>query len=104
MSESPALRQNRGDSASETEARRQGQEDVSRVLTGLLLLLSRGVLVPSVALASGTNVVAHGLGHAPERWFTLSPNAAATVHETARDAQTISLTASAAVTVDLVVL
>lgn len=105
MSGAPPLRQNGGDSAAETEARRQGTDDVRSALSGLLGLLARGRLVQGIALASGTNEIPHGLDHTPVSLWVCAPQGTATVYESpnTRTRRTVALVASAAVTVDLVV-
>lgn len=104
MSGAPPLRQNRGQDGAETEARRQGQDDVRSALAGLLGPLSRGRLIQNVPLASGSNEIAHGLGRLPLSWWLAAPQASVTVYESAaRTSRVLTLTASAAATVDLVV-
>lgn len=104
MTAAPPLRQNGGDSAAETEARRQGTDDVRAAFSGLLGPLSRGRLIQNVSLASGSNEVAHGLGRLPLSWWVAAPQASVTVYESAaRTSRVLTLTASAAATVDLVV-
>jgi hypothetical protein len=62
-----------------------------------------GHLLKSVALASGSNLIAHRLDRAPVGWIIVRRNGAATVHELAVDSRHLTLSASAAVTVDLYV-
>lgn len=45
-------------------------------------------------------VIPHGLGRVPS-WLVADPDAAAAVHRTARDAQTLTLVASVAVSVEV---
>lgn len=52
-------------------------------------------------LASGANIINHGLGRTPQGWIVVDRDSAATVYRTAWDSATLSLTASATVTVQL---
>lgn len=65
------------------------------------------VLLKNIALASGANVVNHKLGRALQGWYIVRLRASATVYDTQDSNQTpnltLNLTASAPVTVDLVV-
>lgn len=81
------------------------------VLAGLKAVaqspLLGGTLLKSVTLVSGDNTIRHGLGSALSGWFVVRQRAAATIYDK-QDANTIpdktlTLTASAAVTVDLYV-
>lgn len=66
--------------------------------------MSSGLILKDVALISGTTVVNHLLGRKIQGWFVVDSNAAATVYRSAaKNALTLSLTSSAAVTVDLFV-
>lgn len=67
-------------------------------LQGLAVLNGQFV---TVALASGSNRVAHGLGRQPVGWMVVDTDAAVTVYRTAWSATTLDLTASGAVTVKL---
>lgn len=66
--------------------------------------LSNGVYVKDVSLVSGANVVNHKLGRTPQGWFLIDIQGAETVYRSAAfNDLTLTLTASAAVTVSLYV-
>lgn len=88
-------------------------EDLNRAQDGLLptvsalsgVQISDGVLLEEVVLASGANIVPHKLGRILQGWIPVRVRASATLYDT-QDAnntpdQTLLLTASALVTVDL---
>lgn len=67
----------------------------------------QGVLLSSVSLASGTNTINTTLGRAPKGWVLTRVRANATIYDTQdsnkNPSQTLLLTASAPVVVDLYV-
>lgn len=66
--------------------------------------MSSGLLLKDVVLASGSTVVNHLLGRKLQGWFITDINGAATVYRSAaKNNLTLTLTSSAAVTVDLFV-
>lgn len=66
--------------------------------------MSNGNFVNGVVLASGSNVINHKLGRTPQGWMITDRNGAATVYRSAAfNPLTLTLTASAAVTVTLYV-
>jgi hypothetical protein len=63
---------------------------------------NNGVLLQEVELSTGTNKINHKLGRKPQGWVVVDQNAAATVYRSAPfNALTLTLTASAGVTVSL---
>ena len=66
-----------------------------------------GVLLKSIALVSGSNTINHKLGRILQGWVIVRQRSAATVYDTqdtnTMPALTLKLTASANVTVDLLV-
>lgn len=84
----------------------RAQDSVARALDPLSNHpLLDGVLLRGVALAAGSNPVAHGLGRAPVGWWPTRRSSAATLYDTqstnATPMATLALTASASITVDL---
>jgi hypothetical protein len=69
--------------------------------------VSSGRLIKSVVLASGANIVSHGLGRKLQGWVIVRQRASATFYDTqdsnGKPELTLLLTASGAVTVDLFV-
>lgn len=69
--------------------------------------ITQGVLLQSVVLASGTNVINHRLGRKLVGWVPIRLRASATIYDTQDTNQhpdlTLQLTASAAATVDIYV-
>ena len=69
--------------------------------------LMAGRILSSVVLASGANVVNHGLGRKLQGWFLVRQRASGSVYETqdtnSTPALTLTLTASALMTVDIYV-
>jgi len=65
-----------------------------------------GVVLKSVALASGSNTIGHGLGRNYVSWALFRPSAVLTLYETASPdpSQFLVLVASATAVVDLLVL
>jgi hypothetical protein len=55
----------------------------------------------AVSLATGTNVIYHNLKRIPSGWILTDRNGTATVYRSAWDSTTITLVASAALTVSL---
>lgn len=69
--------------------------------------LSKAIILPSVTLTTGVNIINHKLGRKLQGWYITRIRASATVFDT-QDANqspqlTLQLTASANVVVDLVV-
>lgn len=66
-----------------------------------------GVILKSVVLATGSNTINHKLGRALQGWVVIRMRSSATVYDTqdsnTMPALTLKLTASANVTVDLLV-
>jgi hypothetical protein len=63
---------------------------------------NNGVLLQEVELSTGTNKINHKLGRKPQGWVVVDRNTAATVYRSAPfNALTLTLTASAGVTVSL---
>jgi hypothetical protein len=80
----------------------QVQTNVSYVLDPLVKVpFLDGAVMSQVTLASGSNRIAQPLQRRPLGWFITDRNSAATVYRTAWDSNTITLTASAATTVDI---
>lgn len=82
------------------------QDNVARALDQAATQpILNGVLLSSVALAVGSNIVNHGLGRTLRGWIPVRLRASATVYDTqdsnSTPALTLLLTASAAVTADL---
>ena len=78
--------------------------EINPVLSNALV---QGVLLKSVKLSSGSNVINHGLGRVLQGWIPVRIRASATMYDT-QDANpspglTLQLTVSAAVTVDIYV-
>jgi hypothetical protein len=66
--------------------------------------LNNGLLLKSVPLASGSNVINHRLGRMLQGWYVVDINAAITIYRSApKSALTLTLTASGTATVDLFV-
>lgn len=65
------------------------------------VLLLDGTRLKDVVLAIGSNRIEHNLKRPIEGWFITRKNAAADVYETDATSLTLSLTSSAAVTVDI---
>jgi hypothetical protein len=82
----------------------QWASQLNPVLTNPFL---QGRVLKSVVLASGANVVNHGLGRKLQGWVPVRLRASATLYDTqdtnTSPALTLNLTASAAVTVDIYV-
>lgn len=70
-------------------------------------VLLDAMLIEDVALTSGANVIDHGLGRTLRGWFIIRRNGTATVYDTQATNtladKTLNLTASASVTVSLMV-
>jgi hypothetical protein len=63
---------------------------------------NNGVLLKDIELASGSNKINHKLGRKPQGWTVVDTNGTATVYRSAPfNALTLTLTASAGVTVSL---
>jgi len=86
----------------------QIQDNVARAIQSVLTgPLSNASLLTSVSLVSGANVINHGLGRKLQGWIPVRVRASATIYDTqdsnSTPALTLQLTASADVTVDLIV-
>lgn len=80
----------------------QLQDNVGLVLNQIAKkALIDGVQLKDVALESGSNRINHKLGRQPEGWVIVDRNGTATVYRTAWDANTLTFTSSAAVTISL---
>ena len=68
---------------------------------------NQGIILKSVSLAAGANVVNHKLGRTLQGWIPTRVRASATIYDTQDSNQTpqttLNLTSSAAVVVDLLV-
>lgn len=66
--------------------------------------MSKGIILPGVSLASGNTTINHLLGRKLQGWQIVDINGAATVYRSQpKNDKTLTLTSSAAVTVDLFV-
>lgn len=80
----------------------QLQSNVVQALQPLLKSpIIDGVHLKDVALASGSNDVNHGLGRPIEGWIVTNRSGTATVHSTGSNYKTLTLVASADVTVSI---
>lgn len=78
----------------------QLQDSVALILNQVTKkTLIDGVHVKNVALATGSNRFNHTLGRQPEGWDVVDRDAAADIFRSAWDANTITLDASAPVTI-----
>ena len=78
------------------------QDNVANSFGPLLKLpIVDGILLTGIVLATGSNQFAHNLARQPIGWMVADLNAAATIYRTAWTDKTLSLTASAPVTLNL---
>lgn len=77
------------------------QENVAGVLDPLVRIPILDGVQFSAPLVTGSNRLAHPLQRIPLGWITVDRNGVATVYRTAWDSRTITLTASAAVTLQI---
>jgi hypothetical protein len=81
------------------------QSKWSSILQPVLNLpLNSSVFLQDIVLASGSNVINHKLGRTPQGWIIADQNASASIYRSdAFTATQLTLTSSAAVTINLVV-
>lgn len=89
----------------EAQAVADGLEKLQRQTGDHPLLRGDARELTLVSLAAGSNVIQHGLGKVPRIWLvTRAEVGAASVYETARDSRSLTLTAAAPCTIDIVII
>lgn len=81
----------------------QLQQNIKQAVEPLLTNpVNNGVLLTNISLSSGTNTIQHGLGRTMQGWMVADVTSAATIYRSAQfSSTTLTLTSSAATTVNL---
>lgn len=84
----------------------QLQQNISQAMTPILKnpIANGGVILTSVSLSVGSNVIAHGLGRVAQGWVLCDLNASAKIYRSAAFSDTtLTLTSDVAATINVCV-